>query len=219
MKLPKILTYTIKLKKAPYLVVGLDLSAKHCGLTFAHAYKDRVEIINLKSVERSKDCTDIGYSDDIVNEVIQLKPDSVICEDVFLKKFAGGKVNVAEYNRILRIQGNIEYGLFQENIPVSYLNASHARKMININPQANKAEIQEYVYKLLENKTLPIFNQVAKLRADYQNKKIKIGAYKYQINKLSAEIYALTQINEHKSDSVVLVLAHLLEGKLSVTMT
>jgi hypothetical protein len=211
MQLPKVLLYSIKLKKAPYSVVGLDLSAKHCGLAYFQAYKDRVELINLKSVERNKGCTDLGYSDDIVNEVLQIKPDTVIGEDVFLKKF-GNKFNVTEYNRILRIQGNIEYGLFPD-IPLAYIGASHARKVINVNSQANKAEIQAYIYELLENKTLPIFKQVQQLRADYNSKKLKINAYHYQANKLSEEIYKQTQLNEHKSDAVVIVLAHLLEVK------
>ena len=210
MTFPIRLTYSIKLKKAPYSVVGLDLSAKHCGLAYFQAYKDHVDLMNLKSVERNKGCTDLGYSDDIVNEVVQLKPDAIIAEDVFLKRF-NGKVNVTEYNRILRIQGNIEYGLFQENMPLAYIGASHARSVINVNPQSNKAEIQEHVYLLLGNKSLPIFNQVHQLRVDFKSKKIKTGAYHYQANKLSEEIYKLTNINEHRADAIVIVLAHLLE--------
>ena len=209
MKFPKKLNYSVNIKNNKYNVVGLDLSAKHCGIAHVEVNLGSVYLLNLKSIERNKHCINKGYADDIVNEVNQINPDIVICEDVFLKIFPGRKPNVREHDRILRIQGMVEYGSVAM---VNYINASHARKVVGMNPHGNKAEIQSLVYKMLYNNGLPIFTQVYQLRTDYQKKKMCKSTFNKRSNKLSKDIYNLTDINEHKADALVISLAHILES-------
>lgn len=207
MKFPKKMSYSANIKNQ-YNCVGLDLSAKHCGISHVRVLNGATFLMNLKSIERNKHSVDKAYADEIVNEINQINPDIVICEDVYLKMFKGMKPNVREHNRILRIQGMVEYGSLSI---VNYMGASHARPIVGMSAHANKSEIQALVYKMLYNKELPIFKEVDELRNRYKTKGICKATFNKHATSLSNDIYALTGINEHKADAIVLALAYVLE--------
>lgn len=207
-KFPKKLSYSVNTSIEQYNCVGLDLSANHCGITHIRILNGHTFLMNLKSIERNKHCVDKAYADEIVNEINQINPDIVICEGVFLKFFKGRRPNVSQHDRIVRIQGMVEYGSLAMT---EYVEASHARAVVGMNAHANKAEIQTLIYKMLYNKELPIFKEVDQLRIDYKTKKICKSTFNKRATKLSNEIYALTGINEHKADSLVVSLSHILE--------
>jgi len=211
MTFPKKLSYLVHNVSDNYCSVGLDLSANHCGVCVAVVIKQHIWILNLQCINRTKEDSDVSYANkivDIVNSLHRPKIDHITCEGVYLKKW-GTKFNVYEFERVLRLQGMIEYGL---RLPWTYTQASHARKVLSLNPQAHKAEVQLFVYRLLTRRRLPTMSdQMESLRQEYRQKKLSKPTFKKRADKLSRYIEQITSLSEHTADALVLAVAHILD--------